>query len=157
METADTATRKVGVERVMDAHPAPGVDFSDWFLKWLDLVGKCEQARGRMIDDDMKVAVIDAQEIFQRAQRSPCAREPTVGKCRKQVPCDARAHPALVPHTKSFFFPQKPPMEIAAVSTSAGDSDATVSALGWYGSWHEKGHGKGNNGEKGKVERNKQR
>ena len=41
-------------------------------------------------------------------------------------------------------------MEIAAVSTAAGDSDATVSALGWYGSWHENGHGKGKNREKGK-------
>ena len=41
-------------------------------------------------------------------------------------------------------------MEIAAVSTSAGDSDATVFALGWYGSWHDKGHGKGKNREKGK-------
>ena len=28
-------------------------------------------------------------------------------------------------------------MEIAAVSTTAGDSDATVSALCWYGSWHD--------------------
>ena len=42
----------------MDDQPAPGVDFIGWFLKWLDLVGECEQARGRMIDDDMKVAVM---------------------------------------------------------------------------------------------------
>ena len=28
----------------------------DWFLRFLYLVGKCEQARGRMIDDDMKVS-----------------------------------------------------------------------------------------------------
>ena len=52
-------TRKVGLlERVMNDQPAPGVDFSDWFLRWLDLVGEREQARGRKIDDDMKVAVM---------------------------------------------------------------------------------------------------
>ena len=55
----DTATRKVGLlERVMDDQPAPGIDFGDWFLRWLDLVGGCEKARGRMIDDDIKVAVM---------------------------------------------------------------------------------------------------
>ena len=53
----DTATRKVGLlERVMDDQPTHGEDFGDWFLKWLDLVGECEQARGRTIDDDIKVA-----------------------------------------------------------------------------------------------------
>ena len=55
----DTATRKVGLlERVMDDQRAPGMDFGDWFLRWLDLVGECEKARGRMIDDDIKVAVM---------------------------------------------------------------------------------------------------
>ena len=55
----DTATRKVGLlERVMDDQPAPGMDFGDWFLRWLDLVGECEKARGRMIDDDIKMAVM---------------------------------------------------------------------------------------------------
>ena len=55
----DTATRKVGLlERVMDDQPAPGMDFGDWFLRWLDLVGECEKARGRMIDDDIKVALM---------------------------------------------------------------------------------------------------
>ena len=44
--------------------------------------------------------------------------------------------------SRRIFFPQKPSMEIAAVSTTAGESDATVSALGWHGSWHEKGHAK---------------
>ena len=29
-------------------------------------------------------------------------------------------------------------MEVAAVSTAARDSDVTVSAVGWHGSWHEK-------------------
>ena len=63
----DTATRKVGLlERVMDDQPAPGMDFGDWFLRWLDLVGECEKARGRMIDDDMKGGG-DAQEISQGA------------------------------------------------------------------------------------------
>ena len=41
-------------------------------------------------------------------------------------------------------------MEVAAVSTAARDSDVTVSAVGWYGSWHEKGHGEGKSREKGK-------
>ena len=62
----DTATRKVGLlERVMDDQPAPGMDFRDWFLRWLDLVGECEKARGRMIDDDISGG--DAQEISQGA------------------------------------------------------------------------------------------
>ena len=55
----DTATRKLGLlQSVMDDQPAPGVDFGDWFLRWLDLVGEREQARGHMIDDDSKVAVL---------------------------------------------------------------------------------------------------
>ena len=45
--------------------------------------------------------------------------------------------------SRIIFFFQKPPMEIAAVSTTGGDSDAIVSALGWYGSWQDKGHGNG--------------
>ena len=37
----DTATRKVGLlERVMDDQLAPVMDFGDWFLRWLDLVGE---------------------------------------------------------------------------------------------------------------------
>ena len=36
----------------MDDQPATGVDFIDWFLKWLDLFGECKQARDRMIDAD---------------------------------------------------------------------------------------------------------
>ena len=55
----DIAMRKVGLlERVMDDQLAPRVDFSDWFVKWLDLAGEGEQARGWMIDDDIKVAVM---------------------------------------------------------------------------------------------------
>ena len=46
----DTATRKVGLlESVMGDQPSPGVDFADWFHRWLDPVGECEQAPGRMI------------------------------------------------------------------------------------------------------------
>ena len=48
---SDTAMRKVGL---LD----PGGDFRDWFICWLDLLGECEQARGRLIDDDIKVAVL---------------------------------------------------------------------------------------------------
>ena len=29
-----------------------------WFTRWLDLIGECEQARGRLTDDDIKVAVL---------------------------------------------------------------------------------------------------
>ena len=42
----------------MDDQPVPRMDFGDWFLRWLDLVGECEKARGRMIDDDINVAVM---------------------------------------------------------------------------------------------------
>ena len=42
----------------MNDQTAQGVGFSDWFLKWLDLVGECEQARGRMIYGDTKVAMM---------------------------------------------------------------------------------------------------
>ena len=53
----DTAMRNVGLpERVTDDQLASGVDFGDWFLRCMDLVGECAQARRRMIDDDIKVA-----------------------------------------------------------------------------------------------------
>ena len=52
--------------------------------------------------------------------------------------------------SRRVFFPQKPPMEVAAFSTAARDSDVTVPAVGWHGSWHEKGHGNGTRREKGK-------
>ena len=71
----------------MDDQPAPGMDFGDWFFRWLDLVGECEKARGRMIDDDISGG--DAQEISQGAQRSPRVGESTAGKRGIQVPCDA--------------------------------------------------------------------
>ena len=55
--------------------------------------------------------------------------------------------------SRRVFFPQKPPMEVAAVSTAARDSDVTVSAVGWHGSWNEKGHGEG----KSRKERGKEK
>ena len=68
----------------MDDQPAPGMNFGDWFLRWLDLVGECEKARGRMIDDDIKVAAR--------------VGESTAGERGVQVP-----YPALVPVTKSLL------------------------------------------------------
>ena len=61
-----TAARKVELlQRVMGDPPPQGGDFSDWFIRWLDLTGECEQARGRLIDGDIKVAV-----FLKRAPRS---------------------------------------------------------------------------------------
>ena len=54
----------------MDDQPAPRMDFGDWILRWLDLVGECEKARGRMIDDDIKVAV-----MLKRPPRSATHKE----------------------------------------------------------------------------------
>ena len=55
----DTATSKVGLlERVMEDHPPQGGDFSDWFTRWLDLIGEYEQWRWRLVDDDIKVPVL---------------------------------------------------------------------------------------------------
>ena len=68
----------------MDDQPAFGVDFSDWFLWWLNLVGECEQARGRMIDYDMKVVVM-------------------LGRSPMELRDHLRAYSALMPLAKSFF------------------------------------------------------
>ena len=144
----DTATRKVGLlERVMDDQPASGMDFGEWFLRWPDLVGECEKARGRMIDDAIKVAVM--------LKRSPkelrdhlVLESPQLANVEFKFPVMRE----LIQHwcqSRRVFFPQKPPMEVAAVSTAARDSDVTVSAVGWHGSWHEKEHGKGKR-ERGK-------
>ena len=59
--------------------------------------------------------------------------------------------------SRRVFFPQKPSMEVAAVSNAARDSDVTVSAVGWHGSWHEKGHGKGESSRERKGERKRKR
>ena len=133
----DTATRKVGLlERVMDDQPAPGMDFGDWFLRWLDLVGECEKARGRMIDDDIKVAVM--------LKRSPkelgdhlVLESPQLAIVEFKFPVMRE----LIQHwcqSRRVFFPQNRQWKFAAVSTAARDSDVTVSAVGWHGSWHEK-------------------
>ena len=116
----DTATRKVGLlERVMDDQPAPGMDFGDWFLRWLDLVGECEKARCRMIDDEIRVAVM--------LKRSPkelrdhlVLESPQLANVEFKFPVMRE----LIQHwcqSRRVFFPQKPPMEVAAVSTAARD------------------------------------
>ena len=71
----------------MDDQLAPGMDFGEWFFRWLDLVGECEEERGRMICDDISGG--DVQEISQGAQRSLRVEESTVSKCGVQVFCDA--------------------------------------------------------------------
>ena len=145
----DTATRKVGLlERVMHDQPAPGMDFGDWFLRWLDLVGECEKARGRMIDDDIKVAVM-LKRSPQQLRDHLVLESPQLANVEFKFPVMRE----LIQHwcqSRRVFFPQKQPMEVAAVSTAARDSDVTVSAVGWHGLWHEKGHGKGKSREKGK-------
>ena len=135
-------------ERVMDDQLAPGMDFGDWFLRWLDLVGESEEARGRMIDDDMKVA--EMLKRFPKEFRDHFVLEsPQLANVEFKFPVMRE----LIQHwcqSRRVFFPQKPPTEVALVSTAAKDSDITVSAVGWHGSWHEKGHGKGKSREEGK-------
>ena len=86
----------------------------------MDLVGECEKAR-RQIVRVLLLANVENKFLEMRELVQPWRR------------------------SRRTFSPQKPPMESAA-----GDSDATASALGRYGSWHEKGHGKGKNRENGK-------
>ena len=93
----DTATRKVGLlERVKDDQPAPGMDFGDCFLRWLDLVGACEKARGRMIDGDIKVAVmlrsLESPQLANVEFKFPVMRELIQHWCQ----------------SRRVFFPQKP-------------------------------------------------
>ena len=117
---------------MINLHP----DFGEWFLRWLDLVGECENARGRLIDDDIKVAVM--------LKRSPKElRDHLVLKTPQLANVEFKflVMHELIQHwcqSRRVFFAQKPPMEVAAVSTAARDSDVTVSAVGWHGSWHEK-------------------
>ena len=89
----------------MDDQPAAGADFSDWFLRWLDLVGECEQARGRMIGDDTKAAVmlkrspeelgdhlvLESPQQVNVDNKSPAMREVSQHWCR----------------SRRVFFPQK--------------------------------------------------
>ena len=53
-------------------------------------------------------------------------------------------------HCRKTFALLRPSVEIAAVSTAPSESESTVSALGWRGSWPETCHGKGKGKEKGK-------
>ena len=81
-----------------------------------------------MIDDDIKVAVL--------LKRSPkelrdhlVLESPQFASVENKFPVMRE----LVQHwcrSRSIFCPQKPPMEIAAVSPTVGDSDATV-ACAW--------------------------
>ena len=55
----NTASRKVSMlERVMEEAPASGESFGDWFFRWLEIVRACEEARQKMLDDDIKCAVV---------------------------------------------------------------------------------------------------
>ena len=91
-----------------------------------------------MIDDDIKVAVMITSCWRVHSWQTWNSFKFTVMRELLQHWCQSRR----------VFFPQKPPIEVAAVSTAARDSDVTVSAVGWHGSWHEKGHGKGKSREK---------
>ena len=97
----DTATRKLGMlERVMEDAPRSGEDFGDWVHRWMDLVGETEKARGRPIDDDIKVAV-----ILKRAPKE--LRSFGVGVCSdgrhyEQVPQAEGVGIELVPHPKGI-------------------------------------------------------
>ena len=53
-----TAGRKVAMlEAVMEDRPQAGEDFGTWYHRWQELIRQAEVARGRLIDDDVKVAV----------------------------------------------------------------------------------------------------
>ena len=92
---------------------------------------------GRMIDDDIKVAAM--------LKRSPkelrdhlVLESPQLANVEFKFP----AMRELIQHwcqSRRVFFPQKPPMEVATVSTAARDSDVTVCAVGWYGILARKG------------------
>ena len=54
-----TAGRKVSMlEAVMEDRQRDGEDFSTWYYRWKELVRQAESARGRVIDDDIKCAVV---------------------------------------------------------------------------------------------------
>ena len=102
--------------------------FRDWFLRWLDLVGECEQASGRMIDDDMKAAVM--------LKRSPkklrdhfVLESPQLANVENKFPVLRE----LIQHwcrSRRILSSKKPPLEIAAVSATVGDSGAVFSLSG---------------------------
>ena len=92
-------------------------------------MNECEQARGRMIDDDMKMAV-----MFKRSPKEVGEHIVLESAQLANVEFKFPVMRELIQHwcqSRGVFFPQKPPMEIAAVGTAAGDSDVTVSAFAW--------------------------
>ena len=103
-----------------------------------------------MIDDDIKAAVMLKRSpkelrdhlVLESPQLANVENKFSVMRELIQQWCRSRR----------VFFPKKPPMEIA----TAGGSDATVSALGWCGSWQEERHGKRKNREKGKEKGKRQ-
>ena len=53
-----TSSRTVSLlEDVMEDKPRGTEDFSVWYYRWLELIRQAEQARGKLIDDDIKCAV----------------------------------------------------------------------------------------------------
>ena len=101
-----------------------------------------------MIDDDKKVAV-----MLKRSPKELTDHFVLESPQLAEVEFKFSVMRGLVQHwcqSRRVFTPQNPPMEIAAVSAGASDSDVTVSAVSWHGSWHEEGHGKGKSREKGK-------
>ena len=53
-----TSSRTVSLlEAVMEDKPRGTEDFSVWYYRWLELIRQAEQARGKLIDDDIKCAV----------------------------------------------------------------------------------------------------
>ena len=136
----------------MGDHPPQGGDFSDWFIRWLDLIGECEQARGRLIDDYIKVAVllervpkelkdhlvVDSPQFANAENKFPMMREIVQRWCR----------------SRKTFASHRSSVEIAAVSTAVSESEESVSALGWHGSWPEQRPGKSKGKEEGKSKSN---
>ena len=96
-----------------------------------------------MIDDDIKVAV-----MLKRSRKELRDHLVLESPQLANVEFKFTVMRELIQHCCQT--PQKPPMEVAAVSAAAKDSGVTVSAVGWHGSWHEKGQGKGKRRETGK-------
>ena len=152
----DTATRKVGLlERVMEDAPTTGEDFGDWFLRWLALVGQTEQARGRRLDDDIKIAMVLKRapnelrdhlviETARIADKFPIMREIVENWSYSR-------------RTFRNAAPRASAMEVGAVAdVGHSTSDASwVGAVGWKGSTHSydgwKGSTHGYDGWKGSA------
>ena len=112
---------------------------------WLDLIGECEQARGRLIED-MKVAVLlksvpkeirdrlvlESPQLADVDSTFPVMREVVQNWCR----------------SRKTFAHLRSSVQVAAMSTAASEPEASVSALGKHGAWPEKEDGKGRGKEK---------